>query len=146
VLGDVGSDNDLVGRRDCLRVIALDWCSSSSGDQPGIRIGRVDRSRLKRGRVRRERLAASELATVLRLPLSPTPEMLAVSLLGAGLLGLELLAAAAQSCEPAPTVDQLARQLIAARLAKLLILAGVRLGGLTEDPLDLFTNRRVRPG
>jgi hypothetical protein len=60
-----------------------------------------------------------------------------------GLLVLQLLLAAAQSLSARARISQLGRQLVASRLAKPLVLVGVRLCGLAEYLFDLDTDRGV---
>ena len=56
---------------------------------------------------------------------------------------IQLLPAAAQPLPPRARIDELGRQLIAARVAEALVLGGIRPSGFDEDPLDLLTDRRV---
>ena len=62
-----------------------------------------------------------------------------------GLLGLDLALGALQPRPARDRIGQLARQLVAARVAKLLVLGGVDLVGLGQDPLDLLADLLVGP-
>ena len=79
---------------------------------------------------------------VLGFPLGSPGE---IGLIGAaaGLLGLELLAAATQPLAARAAIGQLGRQLVAARLPEALVIGGVGLGGLLEHRLDLLADRRM---
>jgi len=80
---------------------------------------------------------------VLGLPGATPREIGLIRRLFVGLRLLQLLFAAAQPLPPRARVDQLGRQLIAARLSEPLILGGVRVRRLCEHPFDLLPNRGV---
>jgi hypothetical protein len=66
-----------------------------------------------------------------------------MGLLLCALLALELLLAATQLLATRAPICKRGRQLIAAQVAQLGVLARVRLGGLRQHPLDLGADRRV---
>jgi len=83
---------------------------------------------------------------VLGLPVGAPGEVGLVVGLLLGLLRLELLLAAPQPLAARPRVGQIGRQLVAARVAEPLVIFGVGVGRLLENPLDLLTDRAIALG
>jgi hypothetical protein len=88
------------------------------------------------------RFAAAELAAVLGLPVGAPGEVGLVVGLLLGLLHLELLLAAPQPLAARPRVGQIGRQ----RVAEPLVIFGVGVGRLLENPLDLLADRAIALG
>ena len=83
---------------------------------------------------------------MLGLPIGAPGEVGLVVGLLLGLLRLELLLAAPQPLAARPRVGQIGRQLVAARVAEPLVIFGVGVGRLLENPLDLLSDRAIALG